>query len=183
MASKNTTLSTSVKMNAAQFRQFAAFDVLKRQKRWIRPLVFIVLMLVFAGICYSQIGKREGALLLGIVLTVVAIGLPICYFGSYFHSVSQQAKRMGLTTPQNVYRVDITPENLHVQDAGRGGRTGKEHDYAWESLFGVWKTKDAVYIFVEPSRAYILPGAQIKGGTEAAWQLLKERVSADRLHE
>lgn len=182
MASKNTTLSTSVKMSVAEFRRFAAFDVLKRQKRWIRPLLFMLLMLVFAGICYSQVGKREGALLLGIVLAVVAVGLPVCYFGSYFHSVTQQAKKMGLLTPQNVYRVDIAPEGLHVQDAGRGGRMGEAHDYPWESLFGVWKTKSAIYLFVEQTKAYILPGVQIKGGTEAAWALLNERIAKEKLH-
>ena len=61
MVGKQVELSVPVQIDADIFRDFAAFDVLQRQKRWRRPLVFALAMLVFAVICFAQAGRRPGA--------------------------------------------------------------------------------------------------------------------------
>ena len=58
MVGKQVELSVPVQIDADIFRDFAAFDVLQRQKRWRRPLVFALAMLVFAVICFAQAGSR-----------------------------------------------------------------------------------------------------------------------------
>ena len=73
-------------------------------------MVFAVLMVAFAVVCFTQVGVREGAALVGTVLAVVGLGLPLVYFLMFFRSVSQQAKKMGLTTPKDVYRVVLDEE-------------------------------------------------------------------------
>ena len=102
MAAETNVLSIPVRMDTAAFREFSAFDVLTRQKRWRRPLLFAVLMVAFAIVCFTQVGQREGAALLGTVLTVVGVGLPIVYFATFFQSVSKQAKQLKLETPHIV---------------------------------------------------------------------------------
>ena len=54
----------SVQMDEKGFRDFASFDLLRHNKGRQRPAVFTAILLVCAGICLSQIGKREGAGLL-----------------------------------------------------------------------------------------------------------------------
>ena len=77
MAAETNVLSIPVRMDTAAFREFSAFDVLTRQKRWRRPLLFAVLMVAFAIVCFTQVGQREGAALLGTVLTVVGTNIPL----------------------------------------------------------------------------------------------------------
>ena len=49
----------SVQMDEKSFHDFASFDLLRHNKGWQRPAVFTAILLVCAGICLSQIGKRE----------------------------------------------------------------------------------------------------------------------------
>ena len=110
------TISVSVQMTQKNFRDFRVFDVFRHQKAWKRPLIFAVILLTSAVICLSQVGKREGALLLTVVLTVVALGLPGVYFGTFFHQLSQIIKKMKL--PQPFYRVELSGDGVAVWLAG-----------------------------------------------------------------
>lgn len=83
-------ICVSVQMDEKSFHDFASFDLLRHNKGWQRPAVFTAILLVCAGICLSQIGKREGAGLLTAVLAIVAIGLPAVYFGTFFANLSKQ---------------------------------------------------------------------------------------------
>lgn len=89
----------SVQMDEKSFHDFASFDLLRHNKGWQRPAVFTAILLVCAGICLSQIGKREGAGLLTAVLAIVALGLPAVYFGTFFSNLSKQIKKLGLPAP------------------------------------------------------------------------------------
>ena len=62
-------ICVSVQMDEKSFHDFASFDLLRHNKGWQRPAVFTAILLVCAGICLSQIGKREGAGLLTAVLS------------------------------------------------------------------------------------------------------------------
>ena len=65
-------ISVSVQMDAASFHDFAAFDLLRHHKAWHRPLVFTAILLVSAGFCLSQVGQKDGAALLTVVLALFA---------------------------------------------------------------------------------------------------------------
>lgn len=182
MSGKNTVLSVPVQLDAGMFRDFAFFDVLQRQKRWRRPLLFGVILLAFAAVCFTQVGAREGAALLGGVLTAVAVGLPLVYFGMFFRSVSQQAKKMGLSTPRSVYRVELGPEGVRMWPAGQQDKAKPAAVHGWESIYGAWRTDRAVYLYYNPGQAYLLPAGEIPGGAQSAWTLLEEQLPAEKLH-
>ena len=99
------TISVSTTMGEQGFRDFAVFDAFHHRKAWLRPAVFAAIMLAFAAVCLSQLGKRPGAGLLAAVLAIVGIGLPVSYFYSFFRSVSRQIKQMHL--PRAFYRVEL----------------------------------------------------------------------------
>ena len=61
-------ISVSVQMDAASFHDFAAFDLLRHRKAWHRPLAFTAILLVSACVCLSQVGQKDGAALLTVVL-------------------------------------------------------------------------------------------------------------------
>ena len=109
-------ISVSVQMDTASFHDFAAFDLLRHRKAWHRPLAFTAILLASAGVCLSQVGQKDGAALLTVVLSVVALGVPAVYFWTFFHSLRLQIKKMGL--PRPFYRLTLDDAGLSVWMAG-----------------------------------------------------------------
>lgn len=169
-------ITVPVRMDAKIFRRFAVFDTLRRQRRWVMPVVFAGILLVFAALCFASY-PRDGALLLGSVLTLVALGLPGVYFGGFFHSLHQQCRAQALQTPRLVYCVRLGAD-LEVGNE----KEGAAH-YAWEKLFGVFRTDDAVYIYLLPNKAFLLPAAQIEQGADAAWALCCAALPPQKCHD
>lgn len=182
MPARTNTLSIPVQIDTAIFKDFAAFDVLQRQKRWQRPLVFALIMLAFAVICFTQVGRRQGAALLGAVLGVIALGLPGLYFGMFFQSVNRQARRMGLATPKDVYRVELDDTGVQMHPAGVQDKAAETVCHTWDQVYGAWRTPGAIYLYVNAAQAYLLPAEQIPGGADRAWELLTGRLPAEKCH-
>lgn len=166
----------SVQMDEKGFRNFASFDLLRHNKGWQRPAVFTAILLVCAGICLSQIGKREGAGLLTAVLAIVAIGLPAVYFGTFFSNLSKQIKKLGL--PRPFYRLELDAAGLSVWMAGEQNKTEPTNRYTWNTVYCAYRTKEAVYIYVQKNQAYLLNESM-----DAAWSLLGSTLPAASLHD
>ena len=141
-------LSISVEMDAGSFHKFAAFDLLRHKKAWYRPLLFTAILLVFAGICLSQVGQREGAALLTVVLAVVALGLPAVWFWSFFHNLKNQIRKLGLPS----------------------------RHYDWQSIHLAYRTPDAIYLYVQQNQAYLLNTELDAAWTFLQAQLSQERL-------
>ena len=169
-------ISVSVQMDAASFHDFAAFDLLRHHKAWHRPLVFTAILLVSAGFCLSQVGQKDGAALLTVVLAVVALGVPAVYFWTFFHSLSLQIKKMGL--PRPFYRLELDAAGLSVWMAGTQDKTDPTNRYTWNTVYCAYRTKEAVYIYVQRNQAYLL-----NDSLDAAWSLLQASLPAERLHD
>ena len=171
-------ISVSVQMDAVSFHDFAAFDLLRHQKRWRRPVIFTAILLLSAGICLSQVGQREGATLLTIVLAIVALGVPAVYFWTFFHNLSLQIKRMGLSQPKPFYRLLLDEDGLSVWMAGEQDKPEPTHQYPWQSIHTVYRTPGAIYIYVQQNQAYLL-----NESNDAAWKYMSEKLPAERLHD
>lgn len=182
MAGKHPLVSVPVQIDTGIFRDFAAFDVLHRQKRWLRPLVFALILLAGAVVCFSQVGRREGAALLGAMLILVGLGLPAVYFGMFFHSVNLQARQMGIATRKDAYRVDLDDAGVHMHPVGQQDRREAVVTHPWAELYGAWRTSGAIYLYTTAAQAYLLPADQIPGGVEALWALLADHLPAEKLH-
>lgn len=138
--------------------------------------MFTAILLVCAGICLSQIGKREGAGLLTAVLAIVAIGLPAVYFGTFFANLSKQIKKLGL--PRPFYRLELDAAGLSVWMAGEQNKTEPTNRYTWNTVYCAYRTKEAVYIYVQKNQAYLLNESM-----DAAWSLLSSALPAASLHD
>ena len=171
-------LSISVTMDADSFRAFSSFDLFRHRHAWKRPLLFTAILLVFAGICLSQIGRLEGAALLTVVLAVVALGLPAVYFYTYFHNLSLQVKKLGLNEPRPFYRLALSESGLSVWMAGEQDKPDPSRQYDWSNLHLAYRTQDAIYLYVQQTQAYLW-----NSSLDAAWSLLQEKLPADRLRD
>lgn len=170
------TISVSTTMDEQGFHDFAVFDVFHHHRSWMRPAIFAVIMLVFSGICLSQLGKRPGAGLLSAVLAIVAIGLPATYFGMYFYSLSQQTKKMHL--PRPFYRTELSEEGASIWMVGSQDKAEPTEQHSWESIYCAYRMPASVYLYVEQGKAFLL-----NDRTEAVWKVLQEKLPAEKLHD
>ena len=146
-------VTVPVKLTAKGFRDFAIYDTLVRQRRWVLPVVFCLILSASAAICYTLRGRSPNAGMLVGVLLVVGLGLPLVYFISFFNSIRQQNRRMGLREPKEVYTVTLDGQGVHVD-------AGAEHmDHTWDSVYQAHLRPDAVYLYPSPRQAYLLPYA------------------------
>ena len=170
------TISVSTTMDGPGFHDFAVFDAFHHRKAWLRPAIFAAIMLAFAAVCLSQLGKRPGAGLLAAVLAIVGIGLPASYFYSFFHSVSKQIRQMHL--PRAFYRVELADADIAVWMYGQQDKPEPTNRHAWDSFYGAYRTDNAVYLYVEKEKAYLLNDRM-----EAVWQFLTGILPKEKLHD
>ena len=146
------TLDIAVEMTADSFHKFAVFDFLHHKKAWHRPLLFAAILLVSAGICLSQVGRRDGAALLAIVLAVVAVGLP-----------------------RPFSRLELGDAGLSIWMAGEQDKAAPSRHCAWQDLHLAYRTQDAVYLYVQQNQAYL-----VCSNLDAAWELLEKKLAPEQ---
>ena len=88
-----------VRMDEKTFRRFARFDMFALRKKWVRPLVFSLIMIAFAFI--ALLARREQSGMIAAVLLAVGIGLPLVYIGTFLSQVNMQAARAKLILISN----------------------------------------------------------------------------------
>lgn len=166
-------VTVPVKLTAKGFRDFAIYDTLVRQRRWMAPVVFCLILSVSAAICYALRDRSPNAGLLVGVLLAVGLGLPLVYFISFFGSIRQQIRRMGLSEPKEVYTVTLDSQGVHV-DAG-----AEHRDHPWESVYQARLRAEAVYLYPSPKQAYLLPYADTDPA--ALKKMLNEHLPSEKL--
>ena len=169
---KDKVISVQAKITPEVFREFALFDTMYRQKRYRSPLLFAVILAIFACICFSQQGRHEQAVLLGGVLLTVGIGLPLAYILIFLSSVNTKAKQLKLDSTPAAYTVSLSPE-LVVVTAG-----GQRAEYVWKDIAYAYRIKQSTCLYVGPNRAYLLPIASQQEEVER-WSLISGQLSPE----
>ncbi len=163
-----------VRLNAGTFRRFSAFDTLSRQKKWVRPAVFALILGAFSAVCFALRSRTEDALTLGILLLVIALGLPAAYFLSYFLSVNRQIIAMKLEKPREVYTLSLDSQSVEVNNQ-------KERaSYEWSQFHGAWRVKGCIYLYVTPTRAFLLPNRQSNVDDDSLWELITSSLASGK---
>lgn len=166
-----------VRMDAKTFREFAVFDVFIRLRRWIPLAVFAAILSFSALMCFILHSRAQSAVLLGVVLLVIGLGLPAIYVVQFFVSVKKQTKILKLDKTPHVYTLSLTSASLVVE-------INNKHDYyALDELYGVYYGKNAVYVYVKNTKAFILPANCIGFQEKSLKEFLSSRLSAGKLHD
>ena len=164
-------ITIPVKLSKAAFRRFAAFDTFRRQRRWRLPVWFALILLGFSSYLYLQTDKPQSALI-ATVLLLVGLGLPAVYFTSFYLTLHDNVKKHKL--PRRTYTLTLTDKDVHI-------RSEVNRDEAmtlrWEQMFAAYRVKGAVYLYVLPTRAFLLPDGQADVPADELWGFIQARLN------
>ena len=76
------------------------------------------------------------------------------------------------------YRLELDAAGLSVWMAGEQNKTEPTNRYTWNTVYCAYRTKEAVYIYVQKNQAYLLNESM-----DAAWSLLGSTLPAASLHD
>ena len=164
-----------VKLDEKTFKRFARFDMFILRRKWVRPLIFSLLLTAFAVI--ALLTKKEQSGLIAAVLLAVGIGLPVVYIGTFLSQVNMQAVRRRLDPPRAVYTVRLTEEGIEAENKQK-----KEDPLrlSWGETRRAYRVKGCIYLYVSPVKAFLLPEGQADAGGAQVWEYLVQHMGADR---
>ena len=103
---------------------------------------------------------------------------PSCWLlpPSAFRSVSRQIKQMHL--PRAFYRVELADTGIAVWMYGQQDKPEPTSRHAWDSFYCAYRTDNAVYLYVEKEKAYLLNDRM-----EVVWKFLAGILPKEKLHD
>lgn len=157
------------------FRRFTIFDIMKRKRMYRSPLTFCLIMLICSLICFLM-HDIDGAVMLGVVLLVVGLGVPLVYFSTFFLSLAKQTKLQQLDPPREVYTVGLTSS----QDGISASNATESTTLSWKQVHHVYMTRDAFYLYYTPYKAFILPFDCFDTDSAKVWDLVVRMAGSDK---
>lgn len=164
-----------VKLDEKTFKKFARFDMFILRKKWVRPVVFSLIMLGFAAV--ALLVRKEQSGMIAAVLLAVGLGLPLVYAGSFLSQVNMQAVRWKLKPARNVYTVTLRDAGMTVEN------NQKKEDLLeldWPAVRKACRRKGCIYLYVTDAKAFLLPDGQANVSGEEVWQYLKDRLGSEK---
>ena len=164
-----------VKLDERTFKKFAVFDMFILRKKWVRPVVFSLIMLGFAAV--ALLVRKEQSGMIAAVLLAVGIGLPVVYIGTFLSQVNMQAVRHKLKPARNVYTVALREEGVRVTNSQR-----KEEplEMEWASVYKAFRRKGCIYLYVTAAKAFLLPDRQADAPDHDVWDFIREHLGEDK---
>lgn len=169
------TITISVRLDEKTFKRFARFDMFILRKKWIRPVIFSAILIVFAFA--ALLIRKEQSGMIAAVLLAVGIGLPVVYIGSFLSQVNMQALQQKLKPPRRVYTVTLREEGIRVEN---NQRQENPLEMEWPSIQKAFRRKGCIYLYVAPAKAFLLPDGQSDASDEEVWKFLTEHLGEEK---
>ena len=174
--SETQTITIPVKLNEKTFRRFARFDMLRLRKRWVKPLIFALILCAFATVALITRLPQSG--MIAAVLLVIGLGLPIVYIGMFLSQVNMQAAQWKLGKEgRYVYTVKLSAEGFQVTNDKKQENTGV---VSWEKAAQAFRRKDCIYLYATPIKAFLLPAGQADTLDETVWKMIKNGLGSTK---
>jgi len=174
----STPVTVHVRMNARIFRRFAMYDTFCLKRRFIAPALFAVIFIAFAAAAFVVTGNSQASLI-GNLLLIIGLGLPLAYVLHFLLQIHDQCKRLGLKILRPAYTLNMHEEELRIIN---DINPEPEVVLPWNSLYGVWRSEFAFYIYANPSRAFILPDGQYALSPGQMYDFLYQRLPSGNMH-
>ena len=168
---KRTEYIIPVVLDAKTFRRFCRFDTLKLRRRWVRPVIFALILVAFAVV--ALISRKAQSGMIAAVLLAVGLGLPLVYFGSFFSQVNVQVARFGLDKPRRVYTVTLNNDGVGVRN---DQKEEAPVQLPWKEVQAAFRAKGCIYLYVNAARAFLLPDGQGNVQPEELWAYLVKHM-------
>ena len=164
-----------VKLDEKTFRRFARFDMFSLRKKWVRPLAFSLILIVFAFI--ALLARKEQSGMIAAVLLAVGVGLPVVYVGTFLSQVNVQAVQRKLKPARSVYTVTLREEGIRVENDQR-----KEDplEMEWASVQRAFRKKGCIYLYVSAAKAFLLPDGQADVPDAEVWDYLSAHLGKEK---
>ena len=169
------TIVIPVRLDEKTFKRFARFDMFVLRKKWIRPLIFSLILIAFSVVALFTRKTQSG--LIAAVLLSVGLGLPVVYFGSFLSQVNMQAVRLKLKPARRVYTVTLRETGILVENNQK-----KEDplEMEWHSLQYAFRKKGCIYLYVTAAKAFLLPDGQASVPDPEVWAFLLARLGSSK---
>lgn len=168
-------LTVDAGIDGKTFSEYALFDVMQRQKRWLRPLLFAVFFSCLSLLAFSRSGKAEQAILLGGILLAVGLILPLVYLLSFFLSVQRKSRTMDENKP--AYSLELDENGLTV-------RKEEQALYiAWKDLYTAYRLKNSICLYADAQHVFLLPHSCGEERFEAAWCLIEKNLDPEKCRD
>ena len=168
-------ITIPVYLDEKTFKRFASFDMLRLRKRWVRPAMFALLLVIFGVIALWSHKPQSG--LIAAVLFVVGLGLPLVYFGFFFSQVNMQALERKLGNGRKVYTVHLDVSGITVVN---NQKNEEPLTVGWQKIHQAFRVTGCTYLYVNPERAFLLPDGQADTSDEEVWQYLVNRMGKEK---
>lgn len=168
---KRTEYVVPVKLDARTFKRFSRFDALRLRKRWVRPVVFALILIAFAVIALVS-GKAQAGLIAAVLLAV-GLGLPLVYFGTFLSQVNLQAARFRLDKPRPVYTVTLNADGVGVTN---DQKAEEAVHVPWKDAQAAFRVKGCIYLYVNAAKAFLLPDGQCDASPDEVWAYLVKHM-------
>ena len=158
------------------FQEFAWFDLLRQQKRWRTPLLFLLIMSAFSAVCFLTAGRVRGAALLGGVLLGVGIILPLGWLLSFYLSLRAETKKLKLARAPVAYTLRLTNQGLAVSTET------EKADFPWSQLHRACRLRRSICLYAAPRRAFLLPSEPGDAG-DRLWGEICQRLPDEKVRD
>ena len=163
----------AVRLDARTFRKFCRFDTLWLRKRWVRPVVFALILIAFAFL--ALLTRKAQAGMIAAVLLVVGLGLPLVYFGTFLSQVNLQVEQRRLKPARAVYTVRLDFDGVRVVN---DQKQEAPVTVPWKDVQAAFRVKGCIYLYVNAARAFLLPDGQADVSADEVWGYLNARMGA-----
>lgn len=167
-----------VRLSAQAFRRYCAFDTFRRQRRWYAPVLIAMVLITIslAGLTgVVPLSESASGALMGLGLAV-----PMVIFGLYAIQIEAQVARQGLKNTPPVYSLTLDEDGATIINDQKPGDAA---ELPWSRFWAAFRRPDAIYLYVTPDRALILPDGQATASPDALWQFLKKRLGEGKCGE
>ncbi|MBR0407085.1 MAG: YcxB family protein [Clostridia bacterium] len=168
-------ITIPVRLDEKTFKRFARFDMFTLRKRWVRPVIFSAILIAFAFV--ALLTKKAQSGMIAAVLLAVGIGLPVVYFGSFFSQVNMQALQQKLKPPRNVYTMTLREEGIRAEN---NQRQEDALEMEWTAVQKAFRRKGCIYLYVTPTKAFLLPEGQADAPDEEVWDYLTAHMGSEK---
>ena len=171
-----------VLLGEKNFKDYIRFDVLTRQKKQKKPIRLFFAFYMAATLCFALQDTVEVAFVFGAIFVVAAVFIPTNFFRTLTNTINEQTKKMKLSPPREVYTIHLSSRKNGISyDYPEDKKIAGE--YAWQDALGAWKTRNAIYLYVNDTQALLIPMNNPNLDYDGIWTFIKSNLPGDKLHE
>ena len=110
-----------------------------------------------------RIKKRWKTPVLFGVLLGIGLILPIVWYLLFLSSIRNEARKLGLSKVKAAYSLLLRDDGVTVM------RENEKAEYAWKDIHMAWRVKGCIYLYVLPTRAFLMPKLD---ESDEAWEII-----------